>query len=251
METMRRPIGHALIVVTLAWTVVACSPSATPSGSPSGAAAASPPSSIPTAAATPAPSPSARPALAYPDVQSYGTVTVSFTSPAIDPLKIDLTCEWSTPTEVSWLYPKDPVAFGGESVSFDLVPDAEGSGQFRIARDGAAGYGPTAMTGHVQVVATTPDGASGSIRFEDLAPDPETAEPGPLPSPLAEWIRPIGRDPELASLTGTVDWACEPAPATVPTRAPSVSEAPAPTTPPLPALALRDGDRRELGVDGC
>jgi hypothetical protein len=184
-------------------------------------------------------------------VQSYGTVTVTFASPAIEPLKVDLTCEWSTPTEVSAFYLTDPVPLQGEDVSFALFPQAADSGLFRIGRDGAAGYDATPVRGDVRLVSSSPDLANGSIQFDDIAPDPETADPGPLPSPLADWIRPIGGDPQMASLTGAVDWACEPAPASVPTPAPSVSEAPAPIVPPLPALALVDGDRRELGVDGC
>ena len=122
--------------------------------------------SAPTQAATPSPGPSARPTLAYPDVQSYGTITVSFTSPAIEPLTIGLACEWSSPTEVVWLYPSDPVAFHGEKVSIDLLPRAPGSGQFRIGRDGAAGYDATETTGDVHLVDATSDGASGSIRFD-------------------------------------------------------------------------------------
>jgi hypothetical protein len=68
---------------------------------------------------------------------------------------------------------------------------------------------------------------------------------------MAEWVRPIGSDPALASLSGTATWTCEPAPSTVPTPAPAISEAPERTVPPLPALALVEGDRREFGLDGC
>ena len=137
----------------------------------------------------------------------------------------------------------------------------QGEPLFAIYRGEFASYVPgDPQTGTAELVDTAADWASGTIRFDGLAPDPETAPPGPLPSPLADWVRPLGGDPAMASLTGTVTWLCEPAPPSLPTPGPIVSEEPAPIAsdqpgPPypdgVPPLALVSGDQRRFGVTDC
>ncbi len=256
-------LSHAgLLVVIL---VAACSPTSAPSAlssdpEPTPVATNSPterpsPDPEPTASPTERPTPSAslRPALRYPEEQSYGAATIAFTTPAIDPVTITMACEWTSPTEVGSFYPDGPVMFRGESVWIEINPRAASPRMFSIGREDAASYWPGRKTGDVVLAETTPDWSAGTIRFDHLAPDPESAGPGPIPTPLADWVRPIADDPSMARLSGTVTWTCEPPPPTVVTPPPRPVHTPKPERPlpPIPSLTLVDGDRNERGLDGC
>jgi hypothetical protein len=86
------------------------------------------------------------------------------------------------------------------------------------------------------------------MRF-DLTTNPQTF--GPLQVPVEEWVRPIGGDPSLRWLTGTVTWSCEPAPPTVAEPEPAGTIDPGPTFPPLPRLTLVTDDVVRDAVSGC
>lgn len=204
------------------------------------------------AASSPNPLPSTRPALLYPESQSYGVVTVSFVSPALDTLAFEIACEWSSPTEVGyWTFP-DRVEIGGEAVSFELNPKTTAvESLVYIGRIGAAAYQVGKDTGWVGLGRHADDWSSGEVTFKELAPNAETAPPGPMPSPLEDWIRPLGGDPDNASLSGVATWACEPAPPTVPIPDPIVSEEPERTPPPVPEVVLVSGDQRDAGDRLC
>jgi hypothetical protein len=122
---------------------------------------------------------------------------------------------------------------------------------FRIGRDGAASYDADRGHAAIAVANHAADWSAGSITFSDLTPDPESAPPGPLPSPLTDWIRPLGGDSAYSTLSGSVAWMCEPAPDTVPTPEPIASETPERTVPPLPDVLLVAGDRRDAGDRLC
>lgn len=221
---------------------------------------------------SPSPTTDARPSLGYPDSESHGTMTISFEVPARPSLTADLVCTWEAGPLVSGLSAQSggggsiSEMLAGEEVFFNLdpLPRWEGDPLFVIYHSGAE-YRPGPATGTEAVVKSATDWASGSIRFENLSPDPESADEGPLPSPLSDWIRPIGGDPAMASLTGTVSWSCDPAPTAVPAGSivpptprpiPTASPTPSyPASPPffdgVPPLALESGDQRQWGDTWC
>ncbi len=195
----------SMLAVTFAIAAVGCSPDRTSSdASTQPMTASASPSPSPTADATPlspsteVPSTDPRPALRYPDVESHGIATIVLDATSVPPISVPLECEWSAPTLVRWLYVLDDVSIAGEPVHVDLNIEATDRYTFSIGRSGAASYvaGPT--TGSVVLRGHSDDWARGSIAFEDLSPDPETAPPGPMPSPLDPWIRPLGDAPALA-----------------------------------------------------
>jgi hypothetical protein len=237
--------------------VAAVPPTAAPTSEASGATpavspASASPSPSPAPSSSPRPSASARPALQYPDNESYGTITLSFTKPARPVLSIGIECEWTNPTEVGWYHLPNDLALAGEHVYLDVNPQAvDMASVFRIGRDGSASYDADRGNAAIAVADHAADWSTGAITFTDLVPDPESAPPGPLPSPLTDWIRPLGGDPAYATLSGSLAWTCEAAPATVPTPEPTVSEAPERTVPPLPDVLLIAGDQRDAGDRLC
>jgi hypothetical protein len=256
---MFQRVGGRLAILAIAATCISCVAAVPPTAAPTSEGSASTGSS-PTASASPSPAPSssprpsasARPALRYPDVESYGTITVSFTKPSVPVLAIGIECEWTNPTEVGWYYPPNHVSLAGEHVFLDLNPKTDDlDSAFSIGRDDAASYRAGHDTGVITLAEHAADWSTGSIAFTDLAPDAESAPTGPLPSPLADWIRPLGGDPTNAKLTGSVAWTCEAAPATVPTPEPTVSEAPVRTVPPLPDVVLVSGNEHDAGDRLC
>jgi hypothetical protein len=253
---VNRRVEATIAIVVISLTAVGCSASQVPSASAWAGAATTAPTATaaPTpsmAASTPAPTRDTRLPLAYPDVQSHGTLMIAFRSPTLPVLRTDLVCEWASPTLVGSFYEPPNTAFGGETVSLEFLPNSDTGPLFEIGREDAASYRAGPTTGTIGVTSHAADWSNGQLDFADLAPDPETALPGPIPTPLSTWVRPIGNDPFLARLTGTVSWTCEPAPPTVAIPGPVVSEAPGPTMPPIPKLALVEGDRHDFGVDGC
>lgn len=211
-----------------------------------------------------------RPVLNYPHLESHGAVSISFTSPDVPPSTGALSCLWK-PYENGG---PDVVALGrisvvlaGEQVEIWLggrtSPD-EYSSAFIIHRHGAASYvaGPDSArialgwedtrTGSVEFIDKASDWSNGKIRFDSLAPNQETARPPTIS--LADWVRPLGGDPALTSLSGTVEWACEPPPPTLPSAAEAGCGV-APDSPfclgdPKP-LVLVVGGRRQVGVNDC
>jgi hypothetical protein len=205
-------------------------------------------------------------------------MTISFSSPPMPAVTVLVICVWALgPTVADW-DPTDEFSgqlssvLAGEPVGLEFNPQATssrgtgspyfywGSPLFVIDRgEDVASYVPGPETGTVELVETSGDWASGTIRFDGLAPDPESAPPGPLPSPLSDWIRPLGGDPAMASLTGKVTWLCEPAPPSVPIvdpilseeASPMVSEEPGPNPDDPPPVALVSGDQRAFGVTEC
>jgi hypothetical protein len=238
----------AIVIVTLGCTAAAGS-SADPRPTETSSAKPTPSATLPS---NPSPSPSTRPPLRYPESQSYGVVTVSFVSPALDTLAFDIACEWSSPTEVGyWMFP-GRVDIAGEAVAFELSPKSTVvESLLYIGRIGAAAYQAGDDTGWVGLTEHADDWSSGQVTFKELAPNAETAPTGPMPSPLEDWIRPLGGDPDNALLSGMATWACEPAPATVPTPEPIVSEEPERTPPPVPEVVLVSGDQRDAGDPLC
>jgi len=222
-----------------------------PSGTPGATVAPSStaPSSLPSRA--PSPTADARPPLLYPEVQSHGVVTVAFSEPALPAIAFDFVCDWVSPVEVDDFYIAPSTSLAGEQVSFAIQPRTP-SYPFVIWRESAASYVQSPSTGDVALSEVGEGWVSGSMRFIRLAPNPEfRVEAGPLQTSIEEWLRPIGGDPSLSRLSGTVTWACEPAPPTVSTPGPVVSEEPWPTVPPLPRLTLVARDVRREAVSGC
>ena len=236
-----------LVLLTTVVLVAGCvssgspaSPSDQTAGSPAATstAAAVRPSSPPPSP-TPSPTADPRPPLQFPDFQSHGTATLSFASPAIAPVTYQLSCfwvpEWYDDYDVDsgvetheflgatflGVRASEPfsVSLAGEPVDvwLDAVQADPGYPDHLLVihRHGAASYvaGPT--TGTVELIEASADRTSGTLRFEGLAPDPETAPPGAVV--LADWIKPLGGDPAMASLSGTLSWRCEPAPETIAT----------------------------------
>jgi len=196
----------------------------------------------------PNPTPDGTEPFAYLDFQSHGTVTIAFSRPQLPSIDFDLVCEWSAPTEAVYFYIKpSPTTFGGESLSFDIAPRSPHH-EFVIWRDGAASYLPS--VGGVALSRVGDGWANGSMWFEGPRPDPRPG-PGLLEMPIEEWLRPIGGDPALQALSGTVSWAREPPPPTLPEPEPQGSFEPDPTFPPFPQLTLASGDVRRASVLGC
>jgi hypothetical protein len=231
------------------------------------------------------PTADAGPPLAFPDLQSHGTATISFSSRATPPVTYQLACFWTpewyddydvdsgvekhefqgaTLAGVRALEPFAVLLAGepadvwlGIGEGFEYEPSEWGP-LLVIHRHGAASYvaGPT--TGTVELIEASADRTSGTLRFEGLAPDPETTPPGA--AVLADWVKPLGGDPAMASLTGTLSWQCEPAPDTLATYDPSVEDWPEGwpvglgsgqmRCDPYP-LVLVSGDPSREGVRGC
>jgi len=253
------------------------------------------PVSSPTITASPTPAPAsiamptadAGPPLAFPDLQSHGTATISFSSPATPPVTYQLACFWTpewyddydvdsgvekhefqgaTLAGVRALEPFAALLAGepadvwlGVGPELGDVPSEWHPGHLLIIhRHGAASYvaGPT--TGTVELVEASADRTSGTIRFERLAPDPETTPPGE--AVLADWIKPLGGDPVMASLSGTLSWQCDPAPDTIatydlydegwPEGWPSIGEPPFGRCDAYP-LVLVSGAQSRSGVGAC
>ena len=191
---------------------------------------------------TPSPTADPRPPLEFPDLQSHGTATLMFGSPAVPPVTYQLACFWTPSWDADDIYegatlegvrasgpfslllagePADVWLGVGEELDYD---PSEWGPLLVIHRHGAASYVAGPETGTVEIVEASPDRTSGTLRFEGLAPDPETAPPGA--AVLADWTKPLGGDPAMASLTGTLSWQCEPAPDTLATHDPSVEDWP-------------------------
>lgn len=199
-------------------------------------------------AVAPSPTPDDRLPVAYPDVQSNGMATLAFSRPVLPSIDLPLVCEWTSPTEAAYFYPtRSTVSLGGEDVSIYFEPRSPGYG-FRIGREGAASYGPGPQSGVVGLDRVGDGWASGTLRF-DLTVDLQVS--GPLQMPIEEWVRPIGGDPSMRWLQGTVTWSCEPAPPTVEDPEPSGSPEPDPTFPPLPRLTLVTDEVQRDAVSGC
>lgn len=226
---------------------------ASPGASGTPGATVAPSSAVPGFLPTHTPSPSAdvRPPLLSPEVQSYGVVTVAFSEPALPAIAFDFVCDWVSAVEVGDFYIAPSTSLAGEQVSFAIQPRTP-SYPFMIWRERAASYVPSPSTGDVALSVVGEGWASGSMWFIGLAPNPEfRVAAGPLQTSIEEWLRPIGGDPLLSRLSGTVTWACEPAPPTVPTPGPVASEEPWPTVPPLPRLMLVTPEVRREAVSGC
>ena len=268
----RRCVALRILVIGL--SITACSvqgPAADSLAEPlSSHIATDPPgaSLVPTAQASESPSPTAyapsvipypdpvRPALQYPDLESYGAARISLTSPNQPPVTAALSCLWRPaeydgPPYVGALR-QPSVELAGERIDiwFGFEFSFSPSPEFAFHRHSAASYAPGGEFGSVDRRDMAWDRSSGRKRFDGLTPSPETAPP--LTTSLAEWVRPLGGDPAWATLTGTAEWACEPPP-------PNLSEAPYSCVAPPGPLCLGDpdpivlvvGDRRQVGKDGC
>ncbi|MBA3876194.1 MAG: hypothetical protein C0498_04530 [Anaerolinea sp.] len=174
-------------------------------------------------------------------------MTVVFNDPALPSIDLQFVCDWISPVEVGDLYIARSASLAGERVELVIEPPRN---RFEIWRENAASYVPRPGLGYVALSKVGEGWASGSMWFEGLAPDPYPG-PGPLRTTIEDWVRPVGGDPSLNRLSGTVTWACEPAPRTVPTLGPVVSQPPQPTIPPLPRLTLVSGEVRRDAVSGC
>ena len=260
---MRARTSRGLVgLLVSGWLVAACAGSQGPGAGwtfgptgapgPTAAAPSGSPDASASAPAVPSPTTDVRPSLLYPDVQSHGVVTVAFSRPALPSLDLDLVCEWVSPAEVGYFYvAPSSRSIAGEQVYFEVQPRSPGY-QFWIGRKGAASYQPGPTTGNVALSEIGQGWVSGSMWFDGLSPDPKTGPgSGPLPVPIEEWVRPLGGDPALKHLSGTVTWACEPAPATVPSPGQVASEEPGHTFPPFPRLTLVGGEVRRQAVSGC
>jgi|GEM_PF-3278018 len=248
--------GLALVLVLVAGCSAVPASSWTPG--PTIDHASPSPAATRTTATTPTASNEPLPSLAYPDVQSRGELTITFESPAAAPITMPLACEWTTPDRVAWLAVLDQPTIAGEEVwvGVNLVDDQDvtsGTEVFSIFREDAAAYAtwPAGATGTVTFVERTPGDVSGTLRFDDLRPEVESAGAGPLPTPLDAWTRPLGGDTAYQMISGTASWACQPAPATVPTPGPVATEEPRPSLPALPKLSLVAGEQRQTGITGC
>ncbi len=236
-------------------------PTATPSPVPTA------PSSEPASPAAPAselPSPTAyarpvipypdqeRPALQYPDLESYGAARVTLTSPDQPAITGAMSCLWEPGGEFSEpsvvVLQNFSIMLAGERVEIWLE-----SYEFTIHRHGAASYVAGPGTGSVENVDIAEDGSSGTTRFDGLAPNPETA--GSPSIKLADWIRPLGGNPAMARLTGTVEWACEQPPPTLHSELGGGCSASGGSSlicldAPGPIVLVVD-DRRQVGVNAC
>ena len=195
-----------------------------------------------------------RPALEYPNLQSYGAAVISFSSPDRPAVVGGLSCLWAPGGEYSEpgvvALKRFSVVLAGEQAEIWLGPPMTfgDSLEFAIHRHGAASYVPGPGTGSV-VFPGANDWSSGTMRFDNLAPSPETAPP--LTSSPAEWIGPLGGDAAMARLTGTVAWACEPPPASLSEYARSRPyEPPLYLGDPAPIVLVVD-DQRKVGEDAC
>ena len=199
-----------------------------------------------------------RPALEYPNLQSYGAVVISFSSPDWPAITRATSCLWEPGGEYS-----DPavralqrfsIVLAGEQAEIWMGrPMTFGhSLEFAIHRHGAASYVAGLGTGSVEYLGVATDWSSGAMRFDDLAPSPATARP--LGVSLAHWLRPLGVDPAMAALRGTVKWACD-----SPPELPSQEEISCnPTNPPNPfclgdpaPITLVVDDQRQGGANLC
>ena len=247
----KHPLRTAGLFVVALWILTGCT--AVPA-SWTGGPTIEPtsPDPHPSPSAVPSPSPEPRPSLRYPDVQSLGELTIAFESPVAVPITAPISCEWVSTDQVGWLTILEAPRIAGEAVSIELALGQDAS-PLSFYRDDAAAYAawPSGATGTVMLVERSTRADSGTIRFEDLRPEAESAPPGPLPSPLEAWLRPLGDDPAYARISGTVHWACAPAPATVPTPGPTITEEPRPSLPDLPQVSLVAGGQRQTGVTGC
>lgn len=253
----RRSSGRLAVVIGL---VAGCS--AAPNMSWTTGATLDPASpaatAIPDPTGTPVASVEPQPSLSYPEVQSRGELTITFESPAAAAIALPIACEWTTPDRVGWLTVLEQAWIAGEPVQVDVNlvdPQNEiaATSAFWISREAAAAYAawPAGATGTVAFVERAPGDASGTIRFDELRPEIESAPPGPLPTPLDMWARPLGGDADYQTISGEAAWVCQPAPATVPRPGPVVTEEPLPTLPVLPKLRLVAGEQRETGLTGC
>ena len=213
-------------ILVMGLALIACS-TARPSAAGPATAPTAPPTPTDSAEVTPTPTesppPTAEPVPALGDFQSHGAVTISFSSPPVPAVTVRVICVWAPGPAVADWDPTDEFSvqlssvLAGELVGLEFNPKATssrgsgshyfswGSPMFVIARgDDVASYVPGQETGTVELVEASGDWASGTIRFDGPAPDPESAPPGPLPSPLSDWIRPLGGDPAMASLSGAV-----------------------------------------------
>jgi hypothetical protein len=247
-------LAVAVTILAAACVAVGSTGSAAPStadGSASPTASVAPSTSV-------APSPTAleslpvelgpAPKIEYPEVQALGVGTIILTHPTVGATSFWVTCEWSTTAGVAWIYPK-PVTILGESVSPSLT--IEGETPFFLSREGdVASYVPTAAT--TETVEHNEDWTNATITFSNLTLNPEWWT-GPFPTPKAAFERPLGGHADAASLTGTVDWACGPRPATVPTPGPSTAPEPRPSFPfdHLPDATIHVGDEWRVGKPGC
>jgi hypothetical protein len=199
----------------------------------------------PTAPVSPGPS-------LYAD-QSLGIQRWQFESPIVPDFSYQVTCQWYSSAQLGDVYTIGTQQLFGEDVSFDIAFGDQIEPSIYVGRDGHASYRPGPTTGSVELTEHAADWSSGTMAFTDLAPDPETAEPGPLPTPSDGWTKPIGGEPATAKLSGTVSWDCGSPPANLPSPEPVSSESPAPDTtpPPFPNPQLAVGDQSRRGEFGC
>ena len=179
-------------VILVAGCVSAGSPT-TPSGGtavlPSGAPTSTDAGLLsPPLSPTPSPTADPRPPLEFPDLQSHGTATLLFGSPAIPPVTFQLACFWAPSWDaddshegatlegvrasgpLSILLAGEPAdVWLGVGEEFEYEPSEWGP-LLVIHRHGAASYvaGPT--TGTVQLVEASADRTSGTLRFEGSGP---------------------------------------------------------------------------------
>jgi hypothetical protein len=203
------------------------------------------PTAEPTAPASPAPS-------LYAD-QSLGIERWQFVSTIVPDFSYQVTCQWYSSALLGDVYTIGTQQLFGEDVSFDIAFGDQVKPTIYIGRDRHASYRPGPTTGSVELTEHAADWSSGTMTFADLAPDPETADPGPLPTPADGWTKPIGGEPAMAKLTGTVSWTCGPPPPGASSPAPGVGGSPEPgaTPPPLPQAQLVVGAQSRRGVFGC
>jgi hypothetical protein len=195
---------------------------------------------------------SALPTLPFSD-RSMGTARFEFVSAVVPDFSLPIGCTWPTTAAVESISPIGLPQLFGETVSIELTLGNNANASIYIGRDGHASYRPGPTTGTVELIDHAADWSTGTMQFVDLAPDPETAEPGPLPTPSDGWTRPIGGEPATAKLTGTASWTCDPAPVGVATPEPTHAESsePGSTSPPLPQAQLVVGDQSRRGEFGC
>jgi hypothetical protein len=218
------------------------------SGTPPPSASALPSCTAASPSAAASPTPDGREPLPYPDAQSHGVATIAFSRPILSSIDLPIACEWTSPTVAAYFYATPAtVSLGGEAVSIYFEPRSPGYG-FRLGHEGAASYGPGPNSGKVGLERVGEGWSSGTLWFDIGV---ETQLGGPLLVPIEDWLRPLGDDPSLRWLQGTVTWSCEPAPPTVLEPEPEPSIEPGPTFPPLPRLTLvTDGVVRDA-VSGC
>jgi hypothetical protein len=252
---MRARTVSALLVQAVV-LIGGCAAAASPATSASSPTDATPPSPSPSAAVSASPTPDPRSALGpaptveYPEAQALGTFTIALTSPAVEASRGWLVCEWPDTSGVRYLYIRDARLLG-ERIFPSITLDADAPG-FSFSRDGAlALYSPNDATTFEATRA--PDGTSGTIAFHRLPLNPDSWEPGPLPTPAASFERPLGGRTDAAVLDGTVSWQCDPAPAGLPTPAPPEPPTPSPDGPlvRIPNATLHAGEEAAIGVPGC